>query len=379
MNVVHVVHGIREQASGTSVSVPLLCRYLTEIGVNLQLHVCEGRNYFNAPYEFYCHGYRNWPPRLGLSPAMKKALKKQALDANIFHVHGLWNAAHIYPEKATRGTDCNLVISPRGTLGAYPLSLSRWKKRALWYLWQRRVLEEAACIHATSEAEYKEVRDKGITSPVAVIPNGIDIPQVPNNNFKNSARIRRLVFLSRITPKKGLDNLLHAWVYVQDRFPDWQLDVTGIDDRGYEGRMKALAKNLELKRVVFTGPVYGKHKRQTLLGADLFVLPTHSENFGLAVAEALAHSIPVITTKGTPWRGLEQYQCGWWIDIGVDPLVETLKVALAESPEKLHVRGTRGREWMKRDFSWATVSKKMLKTYQWLTGSGGKPEYIYKD
>jgi len=379
MKVIQIVHGIREEASGTSVSVPSLCRYLTEIGVNLQLHVCEGQNYFNTPYEFYCHGCWNWPQRFGLSPVMKKTLKKQALNANIFHVHGLWNAAHIYPGRATRGTDCNLVISPRGTLGAYPLSLSRWKKRAIWHLWQRRVLEEAACIHATSEAEYKEVRNNGIKTPVAVIPNGIDIHQVPNNSSGKEVRIRKLVFLSRITPKKGLDNLLRAWAYVQDRFPEWQLDVTGIDDRGYEGKMKALANNLRLKRVLFTGPVYGENKRQAFLAADLVVLPTRSENFGLVVAEALAHSIPVITTKGAPWQGVEKYQCGWWVDIGVEPLVEILKVALAESPEKLHVRGIRGRKWMKRDFSWSTVGRKMLKTYQWLIEEADRPEWIKFD
>src|SRR5262249_29857480 len=140
---------------------------------------------------------------------------------------------------------------------------------------------------------------------------------------------RKLVFLSRVHPKKGVDLLVRAWSAVSTRFPDWELDIIGPDEIGSMEAIRRLVAELHAERVTFVGPLYGEEKWRALGSASAFVLPTHSENFGIAVAEALAVGVPAIVTRGAPWSGLEQERCGWWIDRTLDALVGCLEVALA--------------------------------------------------
>lgn len=381
MKVIQIVPGILEQASGTSYSVPALCGVLSNQGMDLELHVNSGNKPLEVSYPFHSHGCWKWPPRLDISPQMRKALKKAASCADIVHNHGLWNMANIYAGRAARDEHCKLIISPRGTLNSNALKKSRWKKKIIWLLRQRRMLKNAVCFHATSPEEYKAIRNAGFEAPIAIIPNGIDIPDLSEASPGETPprRMRRLLFLSRITPVKCIDHLLEAWSVVHNDFTEWELHVTGVDDRGHEGRMKALAQRLEVKRVSFTGPVYGADKSRAFLEADLFVLPSCTENFGMAVAEALAHGVPTIVAKGAPWQGLETRDCGWWIDIGVKPLIECLCFALTESPEILREKGTRGREWMKLDFCWSGIGEKMRKTYEWIFKDGDVPGWVRLD
>jgi glycosyltransferase involved in cell wall biosynthesis len=218
----------------------------------------------------------------------------------------------------------------------------------------------------------------GFKQPVAIIPNGIDIPEFAK---KEPRGIRTLLFLGRLHPVKGIDVLLNAWAVVADRFPDWRLLVVGTDtgygkQDGYVEEMKALAAKLKLTRMEFAEPLYGEAKLSAYRQADLFVLPTRSENFGITVAEALASGTPAIVTKGAPWQGLQTYRSGWWIDIGVDALVACLEVAMATSPDELAQRGINGRDWMMREFSWQDIGKKMQQTYQWLRKGGEHPPWV---
>jgi len=375
MRVAEVVPGIHQQASGPAHSVPALCRVLAWQGVDLELHVNEGSKPEDASYRFHAHGKWYWPPRLDWSPAMRRAMRLCAERADIIHSHGLWNMANIYPGWAARRTDCRLVISPRGALSPAALRFSAPKKRIIWTLWQRRVVQQAVCLHATSEAEYVQIRRMHVKAPVTVVPNGIDLPDLSGRPAAGRRR-RRLLFLGRITRIKGIDNLLRAWTAVAPEFPDWELHITGCDDRGHLGEMKTLAAELKPERLEFAPAVYGREKSSAFLAADLFVLPSESENFGMAVAEALAHGTPAIVAKGAPWSGLERHGCGWWIDFGVEPLVECLRSALGESPEGLAERGVRGRDWMERDFSWSEIGTKILETYKWLLGEGDVPQCV---
>ena len=377
MNVMHVVPGILEEASGPSSSVPNLCQELAENRLGVELHVNIGEKPLGANYKFFVHGRWKWPPRLDISPRMYSAIKRNIKNVDIVHSHGLWNMSNIYPGWAVKKkSSCLLVISPRGTLSEDALQSSRWKKRIIWHLWQRRVLMDAHCIHVTSEAEFRQVRKIGVKAPVSIIPNGIKLPNLIGNSTVPEREVRKLLFLGRITPIKGVDILLNAWSIIQERFPTWELEFIGPDDRGYLKEMKNLARELNVKRTHFIGPLYGKKKSDAFSGADLFVLPTHSENFGMAVAEALSHEVPVIVSKGAPWDEIVKEDCGWWIDVGVEPLIECLNVALAESPESLMKKGKRGREWMKRDFSWDEIGRKMIASYEWMLKGGATPEWI---
>jgi len=140
--------------------------------------------------------------------------------------------------------------------------------------------------------------------------------------------------------------------------------------------MQQLAKELRLERIEFCGPMYGADKWKAYREADLFVLPTHSENFGMAVAESLAAGTPVIVTRGAPWKGVETHRAGWWIDIGVEPLRLCLEEALAVPPRSLHEMGMRGRTWMSASYAWTAVGRQMKQTYQWLITGRDRPACI---
>jgi glycosyltransferase involved in cell wall biosynthesis len=130
--------------------------------------------------------------------------------------------------------------------------------------------------------------------------------------------------------------------------------------------MQGLAVRLALQRVEFLGELHGREKQDMYQSADLFVLPTHSENFGLTVAEALAAGTPAIVSKGAPWHELVARGAGWWIDIGVEPLVACLEDALSRPSETLSAMGARGRAWMIEEYSWPDIGRKMAETYRWL-------------
>lgn len=129
-------------------------------------------------------------------------------------------------------------------------------------------------------------------------------------------------------------------------------------------------------QISFPGEAWGNQREEEYLKSDLFILPTHSENFGLVIAEALCRRIPVITTKGTPWKDLLTYQCGWWIDIGVEPLVDALREALALPHARLWEMGERGREMVRVKYSWDPIGETMADVYEWMVGARSRPDCV---
>ncbi len=243
-------------------------------------------------------------------------------------------------------------------------------------LCQRRTLDRTDCFHATSLSEYESVRAVRMKAPVAVISNGVDIPVAAGRAGPSP---RRLLFLGRLHQVKGLDVLLRSWSAVSNRFPEWEVHVFGPDEGGHGREMRALTAALGAPRVHFRGPVYGPDKWRELAAGSLFVLPSHTENFGLAIAEALASGVPAIVTHGAPWEGLDREGCGWWIEHGVDSLTACLETSLAIPADELRAMGLRGREWMKRDFSWTRIGDMMAKTYAWILDGGTTPNWIRFD
>ena len=284
---------------------------------------------------------------------------------------------NIYPAYAKQRNKCKLVVSPRGTLSEWALKRSRFKKRIIWHLGQKKLFEMVDLFHATSENEYNQIRNFGYQNPVTVIPNGIDIPNYRKGVGKLNKR--KLLFLSRIHETKGLDLLLDAWEAIHETFADWELVIAGPIEGSYPRYIQNLARQKNLNDVTFTGELKGSDKSNRFYESDLFVLPTRSENFGIAIAEALAHGLPVITTKGAPWSGLKDHGCGWWIDIGVAPLIEALKEAMSKPREELATMGAKGREWMERGFSWDRVGRMMYRTYEWLLEGGRAPDWVVTD
>jgi glycosyltransferase involved in cell wall biosynthesis len=239
---------------------------------------------------------------------------------------------------------------------------------------QRPVLEQATCFHATGDAEYEDIRRMGFRQPVAVIPNGIDLPQIDSRAQKKAART--LLYLGRLHPIKGLDVLLRAWHKLQLIYPTWTLRLAGPDARGFLSQLRALERDLGLERVQFLGELNGAAKWDELRAAEIFVLPSYSENFGVAVAEALASGVPAVVSTAAPWQGLEGRGAGWWVEPTVQGVLSALHHAMKLSPEELRAMGTKGRTWMQEEFSWHFIGTRMNITYEWMDCGGTAPPWI---
>jgi glycosyltransferase involved in cell wall biosynthesis len=263
-------------------------------------------------------------------------------------------------------------------LGRAALAFSRIRKMLFWQLVQGPAIRDAACFHATSRLEYQDIRAFGLTQPVAIVPNGIDLPQFDGLASADAA-YRVVLSLGRIHPKKGLDRLLYAWAKVEPNRPDWVLRIVGPAELGYDVKLRVLANNLKLRRVSIEPPIYDKEKYAAFREAEIFVLPSLNENFGMTVAESLVSETPVISTRGTPWAGLEIERCGWWIDHGVDSLASVLERSTILPREELAEMGARGRAWMARDFGWEVMARKMRAVYLWLAGRSPRPDEVISD
>lgn len=245
-----------------------------------------------------------------------------------------------------------------------------WKKRFAWWLYQRRDLQRAQCLIATSDGEARSLRYLGFVVPIATVPNGVDVPeQLPAVRGAEPAPVRRdwrtrtALFLGRIYPIKGLPMLIEAWARV--RPAGWRLCIVGPDEAGHQKQVEAAVASAGLGNVVsFVGPVHPTLKRDSFLAADLFVLPSYSESFGMAVAEALSYGVPVLTTTGAPWSIVKERGCGWWVEPTVDGIVDGLRQATALDSATLRDMGLIGRALVSKEFSWKGVADVMLSTYQ---------------
>jgi glycosyltransferase involved in cell wall biosynthesis len=273
--------------------------------------------------------------------------------------------------RVARELDIPLVVSPRGMLEEWALAYRGWKKRLAWQWYQAADLHSAQAFCATSHEEARQLRELGFSQPIAVIPNGIDMPQ---RTAPGPAKIgdRKVLFLSRIHPKKGLLDLVEAWAAL--RPAGWQLIIAGPDEDGYTKVVKAAVVEAALDGAVhFLGEVSGEEKQRLWQQADLFVLPTYSENFGIVIAEALAWRIPVITTRGAPWSDLIDWKCGWWIDQGEEALRTALASAIRLSDAERQAMGENGSRLVQEKFDWAGIARDMAAFYRWLLGVGQRP------
>jgi glycosyltransferase involved in cell wall biosynthesis len=260
------------------------------------------------------------------------------------------------------------------------MKLSRRRKELVWWCFgQRAAARATACFHATSTTEAQDVRRLGFRQPIAVIPLGVDMLPFASPLPAGRRERLRLLFLGRIHPVKGLPILLQAWQSLEPAHPAWELVIAGPDEGGHLDQVRTLARHLGLQRVCFVGPVYGEVKDALYRSAELFVLPTHSENFGLAIAEALTYGLPVITTTGAPWQELEGRGCGWSIRLCEANLRETIHGAMGLSPSQRRQMGQRGRLWMQESYSWGRVARQLAGTYQWVLGGGSPPACVMTD
>lgn len=382
MRVIHVVPSVAKESSGPSYSVVRLGEAMEDHGQDVTIATLDWGTGERERHLVRAFPIGWLPKRLGNSPAMKRWLRRQceAGGRPVVHNHGMWQFNALYPSWVGAGdagrARARLVHSPRGAMSEWSMRHGSRAKRVFWPLLQLPALRAVHAFHATAWSEYEEIRALGFGQPVIILPNGVDVPELPDASDKPERR--KLLFLGRLHPKKGLECLLEAWADVERAFPHWDLDIVGSDvdyygSTGYRGTLEHVIRKRRLSRVYLRGALEGKDKRRAFVQADLFVLPTKSENFGLAVAEALSFAVPAIVTTGAPWSGLRTHGCGWWIDQGAGPLEDCLREAMALPRTALEAMGASGRAWMRREFAWRTIGERMLDAYRWLDGSAGAP------
>jgi glycosyltransferase involved in cell wall biosynthesis len=386
VTVILTIASLDARHGGPSQSVPALAEALAGAGSVVKLVTCEPESsdassrlpdlrLVSTQFLPLANSSSNWRARRNAFFAATS--RPGAVKPCVIHDNGLWLPNNHAVAVAARTLGQPLIVSPRGMLSAWALRFKALKKRLAWWLYQQKDLRSAKVLHATSKSEAEEFRlAAGMIQPIAVIPNGVEFPESQRPPTGGAgAGSRTVLFLGRIHPVKGLMDLIAAWSRLNPA--GWRVVIAGTDEGGHREALKAESRRLRLNDCFqFVGPVYGAAKWELYRSADVFVLPSSSENFGIAVAEALACGVPVVTTRGTPWEELVSKRCGWWTEIGSEPLAAALREAMALSDAARHEMGNRGAEWVRSKFSWTAAAAEMKKVYDWMVGASERPDCV---
>ena len=318
------------------------------------------------------------PRGFAWTPGLARGL--EACRPDLVHAHGLW----MYPSLAClrwhRRRGRPHLVTPHGMLDPWALRRARWRKRLVRAWFEGAHLASAACLHALNRAEAAAIRAFGWRGPICIVPNGVELP--PTAAPAPTEGPRRLLFLGRLDPKKGIAELLRAWALVAPaaRSAGWTLVIAGWGAPGYVARLQALARETGIAGdVAFAGPRFGAERDEAYRAATAFVLPSHSEGLPMTVLEAWSHGLPVLMTRACNLpQGLAAQAA---IEIETDPaaLAASLRVLLAMDPPALAALGRRGRALVEEEFTWRRVAQDMRAVYGWMLGGGAPPPALVED
>jgi poly(glycerol-phosphate) alpha-glucosyltransferase len=275
-----------------------------------------------------------------------------------------------------------VLYTAHGALTPWALAHSRWRKRAVRWWWQDRDLRDAACIQVNSRQELAEARTLGMSNPVAVIPNGVELApfdalqRTPVDSSRSHGRRPVALFLGRLHAKKGLGHLLEAWSRAHANHADWRLVIAGPDD-GYEEQARRLTGVLGLhSSVTFAGPLRGQDKVAALRAADAFVLPSFSEGFSMAVLEAMAARLPVVLTPGCNFPEAAAAGAALEVQPTVADTERGLRALMSMPEQSRRAMGYRGRRLVETRYTWDAVARETIEIYRWLAGVAAVPSFV---
>lgn len=366
LTVVHCISSMREKDGGPTQSISSLCAACDGIGSvsRVVLATSEIDSTVNVPDTVTVLTLPRGRERAALLGHLRNFCSQNG--ALILHEHGQWLAVNRAAYHCSMRLDIPRIVSPRGMLLPWALDHRRFRKQLAWAVYASRHLQAATALHATSDLEAKELRRLGLKQPVGVIPNIVRCPSSVCR--RRSADRPYALFLSRIHKKKGLPILLQAWA--RSAPSHWRLVIAGVDETGYM-RSAGLPKNTE-----YVGHVVGHVKWRLLEEASLFILPTYSENFGMAVAEAMLAGVPVITTHNAPWQSLEAENAGWWIPMTYTSVAEAISKATRLPAVELWQMGQRGRTFASHTFSPEAVGAQMGQLYSCVADGSPPPPFV---
>ena len=375
MKVLTFVSSIDLSSGGPSRSVPMLVKGLAELGVDITLMTIRSDN-------MNVHALEGTIANLKvLEPSFSRKEIAQYLENEKFHliqIQSMWDLPYHKVMVEARKLGIPYIVTPRGMLEPWSLSQKKWKKKLAWWLYQRNDVQKSVCVFTTAKMEAEHVTNLGITTCKAVIPNGIETDSYPCKTSVDVVK-KQVLFLSRVHVKKGIEILFDAWKRIHSEFAGWQLLVVGNGEAEYIQSLENRVENLGLKEnIKILPPVFGNDKIQLYQESALFCLPSYSENFGMAIAEAMSCGTPVITTTNCPWNILNDTKTGWCIDLSVDNLERALREALSMNPTELYDMGQKASKLIYENFDYRNVTRKTLCLYEWLLGGGEKPEFVYE-
>jgi len=315
----------------------------------------------------YCA--RAWPRSIFHAPSLGAAVSAALRDADVLHIHGLWNAAVWSAAAAARQEHKPYVLSPRGMLAPAALAHDTWRKKLVYPLADRRVIRDAARLHATSRSEFEELNRLPEAGRAVYVPNGVELPSGGENDSRAARERFRLpptspliLFLGRIHPIKRLDLVAAAFERVRAQHRDAHLVIAGPDEEGHRATVAPLFTPFG-SSVTWTGRVDETAKRQLLDAAAVIVVCSNSESFGMTVAEGMAAGKPVVVTRTCPWAEVASHEAGFWVEQTADAIADGLKAVLS-NPAAAQAMGRRGRALISAQYSWPGAASALIKTYE---------------
>lgn len=363
MKIVHYIPSIDRTAGGTSTYMQVLAKGLGElVEVHIITHASENPLAMENCTVHYVPEYNpfkgSWRKRV--------TEMMEEVRPDIVHVNCCWMPACAAVQRIAQKHGYKVVLTPHGMLEPWIIKRHYWTRKVpALLLYQKAAVRKADCIQSTAESERDNLLKLGYNTNIKVVRLGIDADGI---EMKRSwKKTRQILFLSRVHVKKGINFLIEAAAALRSELQGYKILVAGEGDADYVAEMKRMIEDNGLQDIVqLIGGVYGDEKWRLFQTSDFFVLPTHSENFGLAIAESLASGTPVITTVGTPWHDLNDTNSGAWIEIGTQPLVETLRRFLALSDGELEAMGRNGHKLIKEKYSAHVMAKEMMEVYETL-------------
>ena len=373
MKILSFISSLDLNGGGPSRSVPMLVKGLAELGVDVTLMTIRSKN-------MNIHALEGTTAKLKvLEPSFSRKEIAQYLKSEKFYliqIQSMWDWPYHKVMVEARKLGIPYIVTPRGMLDPWSLAHKKWKKKLAWWLYQRNDVQKSVCVFTTAKMEADHVSNLGITTCKAVIPNGIETDSYPCKTSIDVVK-KQVLFLSRVHVKKGIEILFDAWKRIHSEFAEWQLLVVGNGEAEYIQSLENRVACLGLKdSIKILPPVFGNDKIQLYQESALFCLPSYSENFGMAIAEAMSCGTPVISTTNCPWEILNETKTGWCIDLSVDNLEYALREALTMNPTELYDMGQKASKLIYDNFDYRSVTRKTLRLYEWLLGGGEKPEFV---
>ena len=374
-----MTNSIDMEDGGPSRSVPILAKGLSSIGVDTVLMSCFSSNMNKHLIEGTNVALKVIPTNITYND-----LEDEILSGNydLIHCQNLWDPIYNKIAKIARKYDIPYMMTPRGCLEPWAYQgqgfIKNIKKKLAMMLYQKRDLQKSVCILATANMEADNIRRLGIKTPIAIVPNGIDISEYKcrSVDFKASVK-KQLMFLSRIHQKKGIEFLINAWEQLHTKYPDWNIIIAGNGEESYIKQLKDMILLKKLQNCVqIIPPVFGESKRRLYYESSLFILPTYSENFGMVIAEAMSCGVPCITTNGTPWQELNDKNLGWCIELNQKNLISTISKAIDLGVDTLFDIGQSCSKHIYDTYQYTEVAAKNKAVYDWIVNGSSKPVFV---